>query len=141
MLTPFLVGALVCALPLASSAASGRVQPGASSALVGCYSVPIKTMEEGFEIRRAADASYSMVFTEGKNSTALPMKLATPQEIQQISSAFGVAVTEGISMKVPADTPNQRPVGLYKGRDPKGKEVLVAYFFFDAGTASKRPCK
>jgi hypothetical protein len=128
-------------MPCEGSASSPRTSPESLSSMVGCYATPIKGMEEGVVVRRAANSPYELVFTEGKNSQVLPMKPATIQEMQQISGAFGVNVTEGLSMKWPADTPNQRPVGLYQGRDREGKEVVLAYFFFDSGFATKSPCR
>jgi len=113
----------------------------ARSSLVGCFVAPMKGMEEGFVVRRATKSPYELMVTEGKNSVALPLKLATPQEMQQISTGFGIDVSEGLSMKWPPDTPNQRPVGLYRGRDRRGKEVVLAYFFFDSGYATRSPCR
>jgi hypothetical protein len=127
--------------PCEGSAPSALTQAEARSSLVGCYVTPLKGMEEGIVIRRGASSPYELVSMEGKNSQALPLKLATLQEMQQISSAFGVDVTEGLSIKWPADTPNQRPVGLYRGRDRAGKEVVLAYFFFDNGYATRSQCR
>ena len=103
--------------PCEGSSPPALTQAEARSSLVGCYVTPMKGMEEGIVVRRGTNSPYELVFTEGKKSQALPLKLATPQELQQISSAFGVDVGEGLSMKWPPDTPNQRPVGLYRGRD------------------------
>jgi len=127
--------------PCEASASSQRIQAEARSSLVGCYVAPIRGMEEGFVIRRTTSSPYELVVTEGKNSQALPLKLASRPEMQQISSAFGVDVTEGLSMQWPPDTPNQRPVGLYKGRDRAGREVVLAYFFFDSGFATRSQCR
>ena len=127
--------------PCEGSAPPPLTQAEAKSSLVGCYVTPMKGMEEGIVVRRGTNSPYELVFTEGKKSQALALKPATTQELQQISSAFGVDVGEGLSMKWSPDTPNQRPVGLYRGRDRAGKEVVLAYFFFDSGYATKIPCK
>lgn len=127
--------------PCEGSAPTALTQAEARSSMIGCYVTPMKGMEEGIVVRRGSSAPYELLVTEGKNSQALPLKLATLQEMQQISSAFGVDVTEGLSMKWPPDTPNQRPVGLYRGRDRAGKEVVLAYFFFDSGYATQSRCR
>jgi hypothetical protein len=94
------------------------------------------------QVRAEPNSPFELVFAEGKNPQALPLKLATPQELQQITSAFGIDVSEGLSIKWPPDTPNQRPVGLYRGLDRAGKEVIVAFFFFfDNGYATRSRCK
>jgi hypothetical protein len=127
--------------PCKGSAPSPLTPADARNSLVGCYVAPMTGMEEGIVVRRATGSPYELVFAEGKNSQALPLKPAAPQEMQQISSAFGVDVTEGLSMKWAPDTPNQRPVGLYRGRDRAGKEVVLAYFLFDSGYATKSRCR
>ena len=127
--------------PCEGSAPSAPTQAEARSSLVGCYVAPMSGMEEGFVIRRATKSPYELMVTEGNKSAALPLKPATLQEMQQISTGFGIDVSEGLSMKWPPDTPNQRPVGLYRGRDRTGKEVVLAYFFFDSGYATKSPCR
>jgi hypothetical protein len=127
--------------PCEGSAPSALTPSDARSSLVGCFVTPLKGMEEGIVVRRATSSPYELVASEGKNSQALPLKSATLQEMQQISSAFGIDVSEGLSMKWPPDTPNQRPVGLYRGRDREGKDVVLAYFFFDSGYATRSQCR
>jgi hypothetical protein len=127
--------------PCEGSGPLASTQPDPRNSLVGCYTTPMKGMEEGIVVRRGTNSPYELVFTEGKKSQALALKPATTQELQQISSAFGVDASEGLSVKWPPDTPNQKPVGLYRGRDRSGKEVVLAYFFFDSGFATKTPCK
>ena len=61
--------------------------------------------------------------------------------MQQIATGAGFEISEGLSVKWPPDAPNQKPVGLYKGRNRDGKDVVFAYFFFDAGLATRIPCK
>jgi hypothetical protein len=92
--------------PCEGSAQPPSTQAEARSTLIGCYVTLIKGMEGGIVVRRGMASPHELVFTEGKNSQALPLKPATPQEMQQISSAFGVDVSEGLSMKWPPDTPN-----------------------------------
>lgn len=127
--------------PCEGSAPSPSASPDSRTSMVGCYATPMKGMEEGIEVRRTTNSPYELVFKEGKNSQVLPMKPATIQEMQQVSGAFGVNVTEGLSIKWPADTPNQRPVGLYNARDRAGKDIVLAYFFFDSGLATRSQCK
>jgi hypothetical protein len=127
--------------PCDGSAPPPLTQAEARSSLVGCYATPMKGMEEGIVVRRGTNSPFELVFSEDKKSQVLPLKLATTAELQQISSAFGVDASEGLSMKWPSDTPNQKPIGLYRGRDRSGKDVILAYFFFDSGYASKAPCK
>jgi hypothetical protein len=129
------------ATPCEGAVPSERIQTGARSSLVGCYTTPMTGLKEGFAIRLGTSSPYELFFKEGKNSQGIPLKTATRQEMQRISAAFGIEVTEGLSMIFPPDTPNQKPVGLFKGRDAAGKDLVLAYFFFDAGIATKTTCR
>ncbi len=112
-----------------------------ASALVGCYVANISGLENGFEVKRTDGADYKLEVTNGKDRTAIPLKAATPQEVQEVGAGFHLNLLEGLSVKWEAGTPNQKPVGLYRGGDQNGKEVYLAYFFFGNGLATRTQCK
>lgn len=78
--------------------------------------------------------------TFNKNEEGIPMKQASPEELQAISKAFGLNATEGISLEWKRDSPDYKPIGFYRGTDENGKSVILAYFFFSNGLAKKIPC-
>lgn len=128
-------------VPCEAKVLSRQLQSESRSSLLGCYVTPIKGLEEGVLVRRGSKSPYEMVVSEGKDVAALPMKVATTEERLEIGTAFGITVDEGVSMQWTPGTPNQKPVGIYKGRDKAGKEVLLAYLFFNSGFVSKSVCK
>ena len=112
----------------------------AASPLTGCYSTDITGLEGGFALQPAANGDFTLDAGRGKDLVSLPMKTATAAELRLVSENFHLALSEGVSMKWPPGTPNQRPVGVYRGRDGSGKDVVMGYFFFGAGVLVKKGC-
>lgn len=118
-----------------------QLEANRSSSLVGCYASTMKGFEDGFQIKRTADGGFVLEAGNGKDKQSLPMKAASTDELLDMGKALHSRLSEGISMKWEKGTPNQRPVGVYKGRDTSGKEAIFGFFFFDSGWVTATPCK
>jgi len=91
-------------------------------------------------VRREAN-NYRLFYEDERGKReSLPMKMATPEEIEAVGNAFRLILTDGVSVDWRPGTPNAKPIGLYKGKDTAGKEIHFAYLFLANGPASKRPC-
>ncbi|HMB55908.1 MAG TPA: DUF4124 domain-containing protein [Arenimonas sp.] len=132
--------------PCHSASQQTQLQAGGVNPLVGCYVADFPGYEsagssEHFEIRAVTSSDYELRFQEGKNTRSLPMKSATPDELREVSRGFHVQLSDGVNMKWPKDTPNQKPTGVYRGRDKDGKPVILAFFFLSNGLARKVGCQ
>jgi len=86
-------------------------------------------------------AGYDVESLGAPQPVVLHMKNATADELEAVGSAFGLRIRDGISMKWDKDTPNQRPVGLYRSIDGKGGARVIAYFFLANGFAKPAACR
>lgn len=116
-----------------------------SSAWIGCYVATFPgestSSTERFEIRAAANAEFEIVFKGSRAKQSLPMKRASTGELAELSKGFHARFTDGLGMKWPPGTPNQKPIGIYNLRTGDGKPMTVAYFFVANGAAEKVDCK
>ena len=127
--------------PCEGPIAGNKPPPGRVSALAGCYVAEVPGLKDGFEVKWAANNTYKLDVTGGSDRQSLVMKAATAEEMKEVGKALGLFLTDGVSMDWEKDAPNQKPVGVYKGMDGSGKEIVVAYFFMGAGLATKAPCR
>lgn len=126
--------------PCEAGSNTTQLEAGRASSLLGCYASDISGFENGFQIKRAG-SELVLEAGSGKDHLSLPMKTATSEELDNVGKAFHIKLIDGVSAQWTPGTPNQKPVGVYKGRDPGGKEVLFAFFFLANGLVTKSPCK
>jgi Domain of unknown function (DUF4124) len=127
--------------PCEGTSSATQLQAGHANSLPGCYVVDLPGFENGFEIKRTANDSFKLDTASGKDKQSLPMKSATPEELREVGAAFHLNLREGVSVKWDKGTPNQKPIGVYKGQDERGKEVVFAFLFLANGLATKAQCK
>jgi len=127
--------------PCEAASQTTQIRTAADNSLPGCYVADISGFENGFQVKRAGSAGFTLETSSGKDKQSLPMKVATPEELHDVGAAFHMKLREGVSLKWNKGTPNQKPVGLYKGQDATGKEVVLAYFFLANGLATATQCK
>jgi hypothetical protein len=114
------------------------------NSMIGCYIVKFSGFEnsssgtsERIEIRASTPPGYELQ----SRGVKMPLKLATPDELRQLSKGFHVHLSHGVSMNWPKGTPNQEPVGVYEGRGQDGKTLILAYFSMADGLATRVPCR
>lgn len=129
--------------PCAPASRQTRVDTRPAGSMVGCYVAKFSAFDGGgsgrserFEIRATAPSEFELRM----QGETLPMKTATPEELRDLSKGFQVRLLDGVSMKWPAGTPDQKPVGVYRGRDKDGKELILAFFFLSNGPATRVAC-
>lgn len=116
-----------------------------SVAMLGCYEVLFPGWESGshtvkYSIKNVDRGKFELIDLNSKGKTTLPMKQATSEEITLLSKGLHLDINEGVSVVWNQGTPNQKPIGMYKGKDNKGNEIYFAYFFFSNGLAKKVAC-
>jgi hypothetical protein len=133
--------------PCDHTSSQTKLQPGGVNPMLGCYVARFPAWEsagtghsETFEILAITGSEYRLQFREEKNKQSIPMKRATPEELRAVSEGFNAHFSDGISMKWPQGTPNQKPVGVYKGK-ADGKSVIFAFFFMSNGLAERTECR
>jgi hypothetical protein len=78
----------------------------------------------------------------GKRTPPMQLKDATAEEVAGVGKAFGFHAVDGVSWKGDAsNTPNYKPVGLYRGTNNKGEPMAFAYFFMTNGLATRVDCR
>jgi hypothetical protein len=102
-----------------------QLQAGRANSLPGCYVADLPGFENGFEIKRTANDEFKVDTTSGKDKQSLPMKSATPEELRDVGKAFHLNLREAVSMKWDKGTPNQKPIGVYKGETKEGKTLCL----------------
>ena len=120
----------------------------AKSAWAGCYDIDFPgfdsatphSIERWRVSQRGADA-FDVESLAAPAPAVLHMKQATSDEINAVGSAFGLRIRDGITIKWDKDTPNQKPVGLYRSSDGAGKLTVFAYFFLANGLAKFTACR
>ena len=127
--------------PCEGPIAATQPPPSRTSSLGGCYVAEVQGLKDGFEIKWERNNAYRLNVTGGADRQTLAMKAATADEMKEVGKALGLILTDGVSVNWEEDSPNQKPVGVYKGMDGSGKEIVIAYFFLGAGLATKSPCK
>ena len=127
--------------PCDTTSKATQVQTAAASSMLGCYVADMPGFENGFQVKRTGNDSFTLETSSGKDKLNLPMKTSTPQELRDIGSTFHLTLREGVSMKWDKDTPNQKPIGLYKGKDAAGKDMVFAFFFLANGPAIATQCR
>jgi hypothetical protein len=127
--------------PCAAGSTATQLAANHASSLLGCYASDISGFENGFQIKRAGGDEFVLEAASGRDKQSLPMKSATAEELSDVAKAFHLKLSEGISVKWENGTPNQKPVGIYKGQDAGGKEVVLAFFFMENGLVTAAPCK
>ncbi|MEO8674220.1 MAG: hypothetical protein ABI569_01495 [Casimicrobiaceae bacterium] len=127
--------------PCEGPIAATQPRPSRASTLPGCYVAEVSGLKDGFEIKWEKNNAYRLNVTGGADRQTLAMKAATPEEMKEVGKALGLFLTDGVSVNWEDDSPNQKPIGVYKGMDGNGKEIVIAYFFLGAGLATKGPCK
>ena len=125
--------------PCPTASASTSSLSSTTSSMTGCYVVDMPGFENGFQVKRTGSEEF--VLETPKDKQSLAMKTATPEELHDVSAAFHLRLREGVSLKWNKGTPNQKPIGVYKGQDAGGKEIVFAYFFMANGLATAAPCK
>ena len=120
----------------------------AKSSLTGCYEVDFPGFDsaaphsiERWRIATTDAEEYTLHSLAESKQPPLRMKKATADELKAIAGAFGFRVTDGLSMKVDKETPNQKPVGLYRVIDGAGKPQVFAFFFMANGFAKSIACR
>ena len=121
-------------------------QQDTTSSMTGCYSIDFPGWESGtnnekFRVTSIGNGEYKMDDIGKKSSNmSIPMKNATPEELKVVGDAFKFSANEGISMKWNKDTPNQKPIGFYRGTDIQGQAIVFAFFFLSNGIAKEILC-
>jgi Domain of unknown function (DUF4124) len=116
----------------------------AESAMAGCYEVDFYaeagTQTERYQLKGIGNDEFKLDSVGGKEKTSLSMKKATSEEMKSVGASFHLDIKEGVSMKWEKGTPNQKPVGLYKGVDAEKKNVILVFFFLSNGLGRIVPC-
>jgi len=120
----------------------------ARSSLTGCYEIDFPGFDsaaprsiERWRIATTDAEEYTLHSLAESKQPPLHMKKATTEERKVIEGAFGFRVTDGLSMKFDKETPNQKPVGLYRIVDAGGKPQVFAFFFMANGFAKPITCR
>lgn len=134
--------------PCAATSKSEALNVGAAtSAWAGCYEIDFPGFDsatphsiERWRIsQRGAD--FDVESLAAPTHALLHMKSASAEEIKAVGTALGLRIRDGISIKWDRDTPNQKPVGLYRRSDGAGHATLLAYFFLANGRAKPTACQ
>jgi hypothetical protein len=131
--------------PCDNSSDATKLQIGpAESSLIGCYEADFYaesgTQTARYKLISVGNGEFKLNSIGSADTTSIPMKKATPEELKVVREGFHIDVMEGVSMKWEKGTPNQKPVGIYKSIDEKGKTVYLAFFFLANGMAKKTTC-
>ena len=131
--------------PCDDASKSTVFQKGSSGGMAGCYVIDFAGWESGrhpelMAVVAAGNGTYTLESGSGKEKVRIPMKRATPDELLAVGQGFHVRLKDGVSMKWDQGTPNQKPVGIYKGVDDSGKDILFGFFFLSNGLATKVVC-
>lgn len=122
------------------------LQKNHTRSMAGCYSIDFKkweigTKNERFRVTSIGNGEYTMDGIGKKPSgSSIPMKTATADELREVGDAFKFSAKDGISIKWNKDTPNQKPIGFYRGTDSQGQAIILAFFFLENGLAKEIPC-
>lgn len=111
----------------------------------GCYqigdSVSAGKAANRLKVKANGNGEFSLSGIDEKpTGKEIPLKTATPEEIGRVSEAFNLSITNGISMKWIEGTPNQKPIGFYRGTDGQGRAFMFAFFFMENGMAKRIAC-
>ena len=114
--------------------------PPKANALIGCYRLEGKE-NEVWRVSSGGKTGYRLTAEgAGGSTTELPLKVATNEELAMLSQAFAEDFKYGLSVVWPKDTPNTKPVGVYRAEGRDGRERVLGYFFFDGGEMKAVGC-
>ena len=120
----------------------------AKSEWLGCYEIDFRGFEsatphsiERWRVSAHGADDYDVESLAAPAPAVLHMKKATADEMKMVGDAFGLRLSDGISIKWDKDTPNQKPAGLYRASLGAGEKRILAYFFLANGFAKPSACR
>jgi hypothetical protein len=136
-------------MPCPAGSDAVEISRSRNSELAGCYEVafaPGDSGEASKEMFQVGVTSAGLELRSRKRDSsgaerpdrAIPLKVATDQELHELGAAFGLELFEGVSAA--GTGPNYKPVGLYRGKTKDGEILYFAYFFYASGRALRIPC-
>lgn len=126
--------------PCEGPAVQKQLKADRSGALLGCYTVDLPGFDGMFEVKRSGAGDLRLEFGEPGRRSQLPLKVATNAEVKLVADSFRQRLAEGVSVRWDENSRDQRPIGLYKGTDRDGQEVLFAHFVYGNGPARRMAC-
>ncbi|MEP6938818.1 MAG: hypothetical protein ABI846_03575 [Rudaea sp.] len=106
------------------------------AAWVGCYEITFSGFDSAalhsIECWRVSDphvAEYDVESATAPTPAVPHMKNTTADEMQTVGNAFGLGLSDGLSMKWDKDAPNQNPVGRYIDVDGAREQRVPALVF------------
>jgi hypothetical protein len=134
--------------PCAASSKTETLKIGPEkSSLIGCYEIDFGSFDAGaphsverWRVAMQADDDYAVDSLTTKGNATIHLRPATAGEIKEIGTAFSLRVSDGLIVKMPKDTPNWRPIGLYRVVEASGARRILAYFFLANGFAKPITC-